>query len=569
MPKFAASGGPHQPNTSRRHREVRPATSGFRAWFAALVFSAAVGPAYPQIGATIAEDSIAIESGKITGTVLASGVKAYFGIPYAAPPVRALRWREPQQVKAWSGVFHADRFAPECIQVLRRHNLNHYFGEEATSEDCLHLNVWAPSSARPGAGLTVIVYIYGGGFTIGSSAMALYGGENVAKKGAIFVSFNYRLGALGFMAHPELTAESTHHASGNYGLLDQVAALRWIKANVAQFGGDPTNVTISGQSAGSQSVAFLQASALAKGLFHRAVGWSSSPFGLPSGTPSLADAEQAGLQIQNTLSAGSLAELRDLPADNILAVQQDCQLGCSGTIKVGPIVDGHFLADTPAQVFAAGQFNDVPLMVGFTRDESSNDLRTAKSLSEFQAAAKRLYGERAQEFLKLYPASNDAEARAMGHTAAREGMIETRMRGWLQAQSRNGAAPAYTFMFSRVHPFAEGVTFYDKPKEIGAYHTSDVPYWLGTQDALNLFRTTRDWTAYDRELSDRMMDCLIAFARTGNPSTTVVTWPQWRPQTEQLVEFGDVVAIRPMDRIRLDFHAAANATPATPRLSRD
>ena len=196
--------------------------------------------------------------------------------------MRDLRWREPRPVAPWKGVYHADRNAPECIQVLRRHDINHYFGEEATSEDCLYLNVWASGTAKPGAKLPVIVYIYGGGFTLGSSGMAMYGGEDLAKKGVVFVNFNYRVGALGFLAHPELTAESPHHASGDYGFLDQIAALQWIKRNIAKFGGDPDNVTISGQSAGSASVSALEASPLAKDLFQH--GFAISSASLTSGS---------------------------------------------------------------------------------------------------------------------------------------------------------------------------------------------------------------------------------------------------------------------------------------------
>ncbi len=511
-----------------------------------------------QAVTAIPGDPVATQNGKIAGKLLASGVRAYLGIPYAAAPVRELRWRATQPLPPWVGVYNADRFAPECIQVLRRHNLNHYFGEEPTSEDCLYLNIWVPADAKPDAKLPVLVYIYGGGFTIGSGGMALYGGENVAHKGAIFVNFNYRLGALGFMAHPELSKESRQHASGNYGLLDQAAALQWIRSNIASFGGDPDNVTVSGQSAGSSSVAFLQASPLAKGLFQRAVGFSGSPFGNADPLPTRADAEKAGLAIQETLGAKSLDELRTLPADKIVAVQRDCQLGCAGTIRVGPSVDGYFLPDAPTAIFAAGRQNDVPLLVGFTRDESSNDVSKARSLAEYQAAAKHVYGDRVDAFLRLYPASTDAEAREMGRAAAREGMMEGRMRAWAKAHGKWSKSPIYMFMFSRVHPFSEGAKFYDDPASIGSYHTSDVPYWLKTQDAMNLFRTTRDWTAYDRELSDRMLESLVAFAKSGDPSTAATAWPKWSGNAEQLVDFGDAVSIRPMNSERLDFHMAGS-----------
>ena len=534
--------------------------------FAMLATSSA--PA--QIVATpVPGDPVGIDSGAVSGKVLPSGVKAYFGIPFAAPPVGDLRWRAPQKVEAWRGVYHADRLAPECIQVLRRHNLNHYFGEEATSENCLYLNIWASPVSNPDAKLPVVVWIYGGGFTLGSSGMAMYDGENVARKGTIFVSFNYRVGILGNLAHPELTAESPHHASGNYGLMDQVAALQWVKRNIAQFGGDPDNVTITGQSAGAMSVSALEASPLAKGLFHRGFAMSLSMFDNRFKFPVLPAAEKIGLEVQTALGASSLAEMRLIQADKILAIQKDCQLGCAGSISVTPDIDGHVLPDTVPNIFAAGKQNDVATVAGFTRDESSNDLRTAGTVDAYIAAARKLYGDQAERFLALYPVRTDDEAKVMGLLAAREGLVEVGTRNWAIAQSKTGKAPFYMYMFSRVHPFAPGVEFFDSPQKIGAYHTSDVPYWFGTQDVFNKFRTTRVWTEFDRALSDRMMDTLVAFARTGNPATPATPWPQWVEGTQHYVEFGDDSGVREENRARLDFHTPANVTPSTPRVSRD
>lgn len=533
-----------------------------------VIFAASPAPA--QIVATpIAGDPISIDSGAISGKVLTSGVKAYFGIPFAAPPLGDLRWREPQKVEPWKGVYHADRLAPECIQVLRRHNLNHYFGEEATSENCLYLNIWASPEAKSGAKLPVVVWIYGGGFTLGSSGMAMYDGEAVAKKGMIFVSFNYRVGILGNLAHPELTAESPHHASGNYGLMDQVAALQWVKRNIAQFGGDPDNVTITGQSAGAMSVSALEASPLAKGLFNRGFAMSLSMFDSRFKFPALPAAETIGREVQSALGASSLAEMRLIQADKILAVQKDCQLGCAGTISVTPDIDGYVLPDTVPNIFAAGKQNDVATVAGFTRDESSNELRTAGTLEAYVAAARKLYGDQAGRFLALYPAKTDAEAKAMGLLAAREGLVEIGTRNWAVAQTKTGKASFYMYMFSRVHPFAPGVEFFDNPQKIGAYHTSDVPYWFGTQDAFNKFRSTRVWTVSDRALSERMMDTLVAFARTGDPATPATPWPQWKQDAQNYVEFGDDSGVREENRARLDFHTPANVTPSTPRVSRD
>ena len=541
---------------------------------AALAAATVIWPAaWTQVvERAIPGDPVAIDSGRVAGMILASGVKAYFGIPFAAPPVGEMRWREPQPVKAWKGVYNADRKMPECIQVLRPHNINHYFGEEATGEDCLYLNVWAPGTAKAGSNLPVIVFIYGGGSTIGSSGMALYGGENVAKRGAVFVNFNYRLGAFGYMAHPALTDESPHRQSGNYGYLDQVAALQWIHRNISKFGGDPAKVIVSGQSAGASSVSLLQASPLAKGLFRGVVAMSGGAWGNGGQAPKRQDAEKTGVQVQQALKAGSVDEMRQIPADRILALQGESQVGATGgPIRIGSAnVDGYFLPEAPGQIFAQHQQNDVPAIVGFTHDESSNALRSAKNLEEYKAAARRLYGASADDFLRLYPASTDAEAKQMGATAAREGMVERGARAWAAEQTKDGKAPVYLFLYSRVHPYIPGVAIADQdPATIGAYHTSDVPYWFGTQDALNLIRPTRNWTAYDRELSSNMMDALIAFAKTGDPNTPAVHWPRWQPQNEQLVEFGDGIHIQKMDTERLNFMAEHGGAPGPPRAARD
>jgi len=541
-------------------------------WLAAVIAARLVFPAGAQvIEKPVPGDPVKIDAGKVAGKLLPSGVKAYLGIPYAAPPVGDLRWREPQPVSSWQGVYNADRKMPECIQPLRAHNINHYFGEEATSESCLFLNVWAPADAKAGASLPVVVFIYGGGFTIGSSGMALYDGATVAQRGAVFVSFNYRVGALGFLAHPELTAESPHHQSGNYGFLDQVAALQWIHRNISQFGGDPQKVIISGQSAGAMSVSVLQVSPLGKGLFRGVVAMSGSTWGNRGEVPKLSDAEKTGVQVQQALNAKSLAEMRQIPADHILALQQDCQLGCTGSIRIGAAnVDGYFLPKTPAEVFAEHAQNDVPVIAGFTHDESSNDLRTAKDLNGYRAAAQKLYGKDADEFLKLYPASNDDEAREMGRTAAREGLVERSQRNWAVAQAKCGSAPFYMFMYSRVHPYIPGVIIADQnTSTIGAYHTSDVPYWFGTQDALNIIHPTRKWTEYDRDLSRKMTAALIAFANTGNPSTPALPWPQWKPQNEQLVEFGNTITVQRMNTERLEFMAKHGGGEMTRRAARD
>ena len=511
--------------------------------FLSLLLLAATGLAtlsasgLPLQTVTKAIDAVETDGGLIAGKVLDSGVRAWFGVPFAQAPVRDLRWRPPQRL-SWSGVFNADRFAPQCIQPLRGSNINHYFGHEATSEDCLYLNIWAPADSGAGDDLPVIVWIYGGGFTIGSAAMRNYAGEGLAKKGAVYVTVGYRVGALGFLAHPELTAESPQHASGNYGFLDQVAALEWLQRNVEKFGGDPDRVTIMGQSAGSASVSSLQVSPIAKGLFHRIVGMSGSSV-VDRFRSTLKEAEQTGLQYEEALGVDSIEALRHVSADKILAQQQDCQLGCSGTIRVGPTVDGYFMKDEPSEVFARGAQIDVPIMVGFTRDEGFSAIGGAQTVEQYRGFLQEAYGVKAEELFRLYPASTDAEARRAARDVARDSTLGLSMFVWAELQTEQGDEPAFSYLFARVHPYTQGVKFADhNPATVGAYHTADVPYWLQTLDSLNIFRETRTYTNFDRQLSDLMSDAIVAFAARGNPTTETLQWPEFSPQHPQLVELG-------------------------------
>lgn len=510
-------------------------------------------------------DPVPVNSGAVSGKVLASGVKAYLGVPYAAPPVRELRWRDPQPVKPWKGVYHADRKMPECMQVLRPHNINHYFGEEATSEDCLYMNVWAPPTAKAGAKLPVIVFIYGGGGTIGSSGMAHYDGEQVAKRGAVFVNFNYRVGVLGFMAHPDVTKEQEGH-SGNEGYLDQNAALRWIRRNIAKFGGDPAKVLITGQSAGAGSVSQQMYSPLSKGLFRAAVMWSGCNWNDRSATPAagappagagnaLAAAENNGLAIQKALKAENLHDLRQVPADRIIAGQAENQVGVSTSgFRASGVVDGYFMPKSQAETLAAHGINDVPFIASYTHDEATSPLRQAKTVEEYKALAARLYGDAAAEFLKLYPVNSAADIPVMAQEAANDGAGLANSCNCAALEAKYNKSAAYVMVFARKHPYTPGVQIADQdPVTIGAYHTSEVPYFFGTLDAFNLFRSTRTWTPYDRDLSAKMTDTLIAFANTGNPATAAVPWPAWNAQNQQYVSFGDKISIEKVNTARLDF----------------
>ncbi|MDE2561595.1 MAG: carboxylesterase family protein [Sphingomonadales bacterium] len=466
---------------------------------------------------------LAVDGGAIEGITLPSGVDAWLGVPFAAPPLRDLRWKPPQPVVPWRGTYHADRFAPECLQPLRGSRQNHYFGNEATSEDCLYLDVWAPRGTR--AKLPVVVWIYGGGFNIGSASMANYSGEPLARAGVIRVNIAYRVGPLGFLSLPELSRESGYGASGNYGLMDQIAALKWIRRNIAKFGGDPANVTIVGQSAGSMSVELLQQSPLAKGLFARAVGMSGSAFGGMLGPAPLERAEAQGLALEKELGVSSLAGLRTLPGDVVTAAKSP---------RSPVVLDHHVVTGTAEEVFAAHRQADVPVLVGYTRDESFRPFGPIATRDELAAAVRERFPEHAEAILSDYAGEDPARA---ARDIARDSTVGLQMAEWAAAQARNGKAPAYGYVFTRRQPYAPGVTFSDHdPATAGAYHAGDVPYWLRTRPSLNLFRQTRIWEPGDAALERAMSTALLSFARTGVPvSQGLGRWPALDPSAPRLV----------------------------------
>lgn len=508
--------------------------------------------------APAAAQAVNVAQGTLDGTTLDGGVRAWLGVPFAAPPVRALRWRAPQPVKPWSGVYHADRFAPMCLQPLRNRTMNHYFGNEATSEDCLYLNIWAPPSPAPeGKPYPVLVWIYGGGFNIGSASMANYSGAAMAAKGVIQVNIAYRVGNLGFFAHPDLSREAGG-ASGNYGLMDQVAGLRWVQANIAAFGGDPHNVTLMGQSAGSMSVALLQASPEARGLFHRVVGMSGSPLGDLLGPEPLAEAEADGVRFASALGANSVEALRDMSGDRIAAAP---------FARRGPItIDGKILPEAPSAIFAAGKQAKVPAMLGFTRDESFRPLGPIRTVAAFGEAVRANFPAHAEAILKAYPAATDAEAERAARDLQRDATVGSQMAGWAKSQT----APSWVWLFSRRHPYAEGVQFSDHdPATVGAYHTGDVPYWLGTQDALNMFRTTRNWTKVDRALMARMQSMIISFAQGGAPDATWPAFDAKHPRVMELDEISRVINWPHYGALGLLSSASAPVRSNEPRKPRD
>ena len=478
----------------------------------------------------VAAQTVTVENGTLSGKALPSGVNGWFGVPFAKPPVRDLRWRAPQLAQDWVGTYHADRFAPMCLQAMRSRTMNHYFGNEAISEDCLYLNIWAPKSAlRSKKKLPVIVWIYGGGFNVGSASMANYAGENLSKDGVVYVTIAYRVGPMGFLAHPDLTKEGGGR-SGNYGLMDQVAALEWVQRNIGAFGGDKGNVTIMGQSAGSMSVSLLQINPRAKGLFHKIVAMSGSVHGDTMGPVPLADGEAAGLALQNKLGAGGIEEMRDMPGDRILAA-------ASANPSRAIVIDSANVTGNGAQVFSERRHIDVPVMMGFTRDERFVNLGPASSVAEYETVIRATFGDRVDAILAAYPAASDAEVMRALTDVMRDMSVGRQMFNWASNSAQFGSAPVYAYFFTRRQPYADGISFVDHdPATVGAYHTGEVPYFLRTLDSLNLFRTTRNWEAGDYALSDRMSGAILNFARTGVPSPN---WPRFTPHSPQVLQFGE------------------------------
>jgi para-nitrobenzyl esterase len=518
-----------------------------------------------------------IETGRLRGVLSADEAVASFkGIPYAAPPVGELRWRAPQPPQPWTGVRDADRYGPRCVQPDRHVRSISYFGPEAESEDCLTLNVW--SAAPDGGKWPVMVWFHGGAFYVGSGSQPIFAGDQLARKGVIVVTVNYRLGRLGFLAHPELTKESGF--SGNYGLLDQIAALRWVRDNIGAFGGDPGCVTIFGQSAGSISAAALMASPLAKGLFHRAIGMSGGLFGPVRDTcdtgdsiQSLAAAERTGQAFAQVLGAKSLADLRAKPAAEIQFTSRfgqgsgsyNPQNSARGVFDTHwPIVDGHVLPRSPYEIFLAGEQNDVPLMSGNTANEGAT-MPAAASLQAFYAEAQAEHGANVEEFLALYPASTDDEAADASRTAFSYRNFYWQNWAWARLQAQTGRSPVYVYRFAHVPPLPADRTFNENTNaKLGAFHCAEIPYVFRTLAARDFA-----WTDVDRRLSDIVSAYWVRFAASGNPNEFgLPEWPAFDLESQEMMEFTDDAAgafIADVARLEFwdDFYGAAREVDVT------
>lgn len=441
-------------------------------------------------------------AGSLQGTLSPNGKVAIFkGIPFAAPPVGNLRWAPPAPVQPWNGVRSATAFGASCMQSEHTADMlpwtMEYLDQNRTSEDCLYLNVWTPK-VSPTEKLPVVVFIHGGAFTEGSGAVPIYDGTHLAEKGLVIVTINYRLGIFGFFAHPELTAESPHHSSGNYGLMDQIAALAWVQENISNFGGDPGRVMIWGQSAGAFSVKALLNSPIAVGLFQRAMADSGiGSSGIPQ--PTLAAAEQSGTQFAATHNAANLAALRAIPADQLLA-----QPG-QPAMRLDVIQDGWVLPSAAQTATAKKPISNVSVITGYQANDGMLFSPPLHAMSDYTALLKRMYGEFAPEFEKLYPAKDLEEAKKMLIESTRD-RERVSMFLWAVQREQDTDRPVFTYYFDRAIPWPQH-------PEFGAFHSGELPYFF-----LNLSLMNRPWTAADRILARDCAQYLKNFASTGNPN---------------------------------------------------
>jgi para-nitrobenzyl esterase len=444
---------------------------------------------------------VKVEEGLLQGTS-EDGLTIYRGIPFATPPVGDLRWRAPQPAAKWDGVKLATKFASGPIQA--------WGAPAGKSEDCLYLNVWTPMKSASDR-IPVLVWIYGGGFNGGSTSEPVYSGEKLARKGVVLVSIAYRVGQLGFMAHPELSAESPNHVSGNYGLLDMIAGLQWIQKNIAAFGGDQNKVTIFGESAGGIAVSMLCASPLAKGLFHGAISESGGSFGPPrpntfpgENLKRLPDAERAGEAYAESAGVSSIAELRKIDAGKLPAIRG----------LAWPIIDGCVIPDDQYKLYEAGKFNDTPILVGYNSDEGAS-FSPPKTPADYITGTKTRYGKFADDLLKAYPVDSNMVPKT-ARDLARDAAFGWHTWSWARLQSKIGKSKAYLYYFDQHPDYPEG-----SPRAgYGSPHGQEVAYVFNHLDASNP-QTTKT----DLSISEAMATYWTNFAKYGNPNGNGV--PEW------------------------------------------
>ncbi|HNR08351.1 MAG TPA: carboxylesterase family protein [Saprospiraceae bacterium] len=488
-----------------------------------IVFTLFAGARQNETALTL----VTTKSGKLSGVLNEDkSISGFKGIPYAAPPVGELRWKEPQQVKPWTGTKVCDKFPASPYQnkpaPFAMWTEEFIAPPEPLSEDCLYLNVWTPAKSAKEK-LPVVMWIYGGGFVSGSSACAIYDGEALARQGIVFVSINYRVGVFGFFSHPDLTKESGKNASGNYALLDQLAALRWIKDNITEFGGDPDRVTIAGQSAGSFSVQALVASPLSKGLFRGAIAHSGASMGRFS--KNLIDAEKSGLELAYKIQAESVVALRNLSADSLLKLANTLPFG-----TFAPVIDGYVIPEDLGSIFLNKKHQDVSLMAGWVTGDAalSGPVKTAE---QFKTWVSSTYPSHKDEFLNAFPSATDEEAR---QSQLKLGNLN--FAGYADHQwALNNDSNSYLYQFSHVPTDKPGFPNY------GAFHTSEVPFALHT-----LSKWNRPWKDSDYGVEKYMSAYWSNFVKTGNPNGAgLPEWKNYEAASQNIMELGEKPVLKP------------------------
>ncbi|MDP6579275.1 MAG: carboxylesterase family protein [Vicinamibacterales bacterium] len=490
--------------------------------------------------------AVSVTGGDISGAVsdLDASVRVFKGIPFATPPVGDLRWQSPQPVAAWEGSRDATAFSPACLQVKRDETSFYGPGADDLSEDCLYLNVWT-AAASADAAQPVLFWVHGGGLNNGTGASVVYRGEALAARGAVVVTTNYRLGPLGYLAHPLLSAEDPHGSSGNYGVLDQVAALEWVRDNIAAFGGDPNRVTIFGESAGSWSVNVLQATPLAAGLFHGVIGESGGVFG---GTSHLTEtslrgdsAEAVGERwIDGLLAASgdeaSLAAMRAVSGEQIVEFTRSREVG----FRTAANVDGWVLEQSVYDTFASGKQHNVPVIVGSNADEGTTLAAggAPADLAAHRAAVERQFGAMAATHHDVYPASTDEEARRAYLDSYAQRSFGWEMRTWADLMSTVGS-PAYLYYFTRTAPAEDA-------DQLRAFHAAEIVYVFNNLGRAPYPYANRDYDDRDRALSNEMADTWVRFAATGNPNGgDLPAWPPFSRDGHPTMVFGQTTEVGP------------------------
>ena len=486
-------------------------------------------------GTAIAQsEPVRVDGGLILGSEQ-DGVTSYKGVPFAAPPVGERRWKPPAPVQSWGGVRQCDAFGPVCPQAPYPAASIYAREPQPQSEDCLYLNVWSAAASaderRP-----VMVWIHGGGLTRGSGSHVVYDGTSLANKGVVLVTVNYRLGPLGYLAHPELSAESDHGSSGNYGVLDQIAALTWVQKNIASFGGDPSRVTIFGESAGSWSVNVLVATPLAKGLFHRAIGESGGSFGpmshLKSDPGDGKSAEEIGQAFAKSAGADSISALRAVSAEKIVDLFTNDDEGKK--FRTRPNVDGWVLPEEIRAIFAAGKQNDVPTIVGSNADEMTsltNPMTVPRKLDDYEKRMREQFGDRFDDLARHYPADTDETVGKAYLGVLRDRAFTLPMRTWARATA-TGDSKAYLYQFTRVPPVPNS-------EYLGAFHAAEISYAFN-----NLERLGRDATEVDLKLAQTMSSYWVNFAASGDPNGEgLPEWVAYDEGAEPYLVLGDEVVL--------------------------